>query len=176
MIGVASTSGPLRHTSFPGHPYPPSGFVHNPFSSNPDDLLSVADVARVRADLLADGDAELEAFAAGDRSALSRADTGNRLTRLKQLLDENDANGIVQQEQDSRGSIVVGRLPDPRDPSVTWCVQESGTSTLIDIAKSGGKQLRIQRYRFAGRFWLARVGDRYLITDADVGNQSLTNG
>jgi hypothetical protein len=176
VIGVASTYGPLRHTSFPGHPYPPAGYVQNPFSSNPDDLLSAADVARVRTDLLADGDSELRAFALGDKSVLSQADVGNRLTRLEQILDENDANGIVQREQDNRGSIVVGRLPDPRDPSITWCVQETGTSTLTDISKSGGQQLRVQRYRFEGRFWLSKVGDHYLIADADVTNQSLTSG
>lgn len=175
-IAGASILGPLRRTSLPGHSYPPAGYVQNPFSKDPDDLLSLADVARVKADVLADGDFEVRAFAEGDQSMLARADTGNRLARLHAILDVNNAIGIVQQEQDNRSSIVVGRHPDPRAPSVMWCVQESGDSTLVDIAKADGRELRTQRYRFEGKFWLTRVGDRYLITDAEVTNQTLTTG
>jgi len=175
-LALASTLGPLRHTGFPGHPYPPPGYVRNPFSSDPGDLLSSADVARVRADLLGDGDVELRAFATGDGSQLARADAGDRLARLRQLVANNEFSGIIQQEQDSRSSLVVGRLRDSRDPSVTWCAQERGITTLIDVAKAGGQRLQTRRYRFEGRFWLARFGDRYLITDADVVNQSLPDG
>ena len=175
VVVLVSLAQPLRHTSFPGHPYPPPGFTVNPFSSDKDDLISVSEAARVKADLLADGDAEVEAFARDDRSVLERADTGNRLALLRRLLEENSQAGIVQQERDSRDRIVVGRLADPREPSVTWCVEENGTSTVIDIAKSSLVQLRTRSYRFEGRFWLTRMGDRYLIADAEITNRPLTN-
>jgi len=166
----------LQYSSFPGHPYPPMGFTRNPFSSDPHDLISAAEATRVRTDLLADGQVELEAFGRGDKSLLTRADTGDRLALLQRLIDENTAAGIVQQEQDSRDSIVAGKLPDPRDPTVTWCVRETGTTTVTDIANSNGQQLRTRRYRFEGTFWLARVGGRYLIKDAEITNQPMPMG
>src|SRR2546423_5893528 len=61
VIALATAYGPLRHTSFPGHPYPPAGYVENPFSSNSDDLLSAADVARVRSEFDRDSQIDLRA-------------------------------------------------------------------------------------------------------------------
>src|SRR6266699_2601358 len=70
VLGAATASGPLRHTSFPGHPYPPAGFYLNPFSNSPDDLVDAAEAARVKADLLNDGAAELQALESGDPNML----------------------------------------------------------------------------------------------------------
>jgi hypothetical protein len=165
---------PIR--SFPGHPYPPAGYVQDPFSTNPDDLLSTADVARVRSDFGRDGRVELDAFATGDAGVLSQGDTGGRLQALRQLVAQNSAAGIVQRYENHIASIVVGRRATPAGSSVTWSVDEHGTAALTDVAKATGRVLRTQTYSFDGRFWLAMVGGRYLITDAAISNEPSTGG
>jgi hypothetical protein len=166
VIGVASTYGPLRHTSFPGHPYPPAGYVQNPFSSNPDDLLSRADVARLRSEFDRDGQIDLQAVATGDTTVLSQARTGNALDSLRKLIDGNNAQGIAEREQVKDDAVIVGQLPDPGGPSqVKWCVEERGTGTITYFVKSTGTVVRTQTIPFDYRTWLAQVGDRYLITD-----------
>ena len=62
IIGLAVTGrlGDLKYWSFPGHPYPPTGYYINPFNSgDKGDLVNSADAARVKADLLTDGGIEL---------------------------------------------------------------------------------------------------------------------
>ena len=172
---VVATLGDLRHANFPGHPYPPAGFYRNPLPGQ-DELVNAAEAARVKADFERDGQLELQAFAQGNGALLSEADTGNSLTRLKQLLDQNTAQGIVRSYQNHVDHVSVGRLADPVTPGVSWCVEERGETRVIDTAKANGRQISTQTYRFAGRFWLARVGDRYLITDADVTNQPSAGG
>jgi len=176
VVAVAGTLGPLRHASFPGHPYPPSGYVLNPFSTNPDDLLSVADIARVRAAFEQDGQAELDAFARGDAGGLSLADAGARLHTLQQLIAQNNAAGIVQRYENHVESVLVGRRASPDSASIAWHVEEKGTTRLTDAAKATGRVLGTQSYRFNGRFWLAMIGGRYLITDAAVLNEPSPGG
>src|ERR1700686_3171978 len=58
------------------HPYPPAGYVQNPF--NPGDkgnLINVAQAAQVKADLLRDGQVELRAAGTGDGSLALQSDT-----------------------------------------------------------------------------------------------------
>jgi hypothetical protein len=166
VIVVVSTSGPLRHTSFPGHPYPPSGLVQNPFSSNPDDLLNVTDVARVKAEFSRDGDIDLQAVERGDTAILAQARTGNALDSLRKLIDTNNSQGIAEHELVKDNAVIVGRLPDPGGPAqVTWCVEERGVGTIAYFVKSTGAVVRTQAVPFDYRIWLAQVGDRFLITD-----------
>jgi hypothetical protein len=166
VIAVAATSGPLRHTSFPGHPYPPSGFVQNPLSSNPDDLLSAADVARVRSEFDRDGQIDLRAVESGDTAILTQARTGNALDSLRKLIDANNGQGVAEREQIKDDAIVVGQLSDPGGPAqVKWCVEERGVGTITYFVKSTGSVVRTETIRFDYRFWFAQVGDGYLITD-----------
>jgi len=166
MIAVASVSGPLRHTNFPGHPYPPPGFVQNPFSSNPDDLLNVADVARVRTEFERDSQIDLQAVERGDTGILAQARTGNALGSLRKLIDTNNAQGIAEHEQVKDDSVIVGQLSDPGGPpQVKWCVEERGTGIITYFLKSTGNVVRTQTIPFDYRIWLAQAGDRYLITD-----------
>src|SRR5438046_1789356 len=90
VIGVASTYGPLRHTSFPGHRFPPAGYVVNPFTNSPDDLLSTSDVARVRAEFDRDSRIDLQAVATGDTGVLSQARAGAALDSIRTLVETNN--------------------------------------------------------------------------------------
>ncbi len=165
---LGSTYGPLRHASFPGHPYPPSGFVQNPFSSSPDDLLSAADVARVRSEFDRDSQIDLNAVESGDTAILTQARTGNALDSLRKLIDSNNARGLAEHEQIKDDAIIVGRLPDPNDPGVKWCVEERGSGTNTYFVKSTGQTVRTETVSFDHRIWLVAAGDRYLITDVEV--------
>ena len=167
VLGVATASGPLRHTSFPGHPYPPTGFSLNPFSNSPDDLVDAAEAARVKADLLNDGAVELQALQSGDPSMLTRSTTGNELAQLRKVVEANNANGVTERDQPHLDSVIVGRLQDP-NASTTWCVEERGSGGITYLAKSDGRVVRTDTVSFDNRFWLARVGGRYLITDVEV--------
>jgi hypothetical protein len=68
--------GPLRQASYPGHPYPPSGYTANPFGG---DLINASDAQRIKEDFLNDGAIELQAFQRGDSSLLAQSDTGSSL-------------------------------------------------------------------------------------------------
>src|SRR5258708_2372365 len=86
IIGLAMTGrlGHLKYWSFPGHPYPPTGYYVNPFNSgDKGDLVNSADAARVKADLLTDGGIELQAVAANDASMLNQSTTGRALTAIR---------------------------------------------------------------------------------------------
>ncbi len=173
VIVVTTKLGDLQHANFPGHQYPPAGFYRNPVPGG-DELVNAAEAARVKADFQRDGQAEVDAFALGDPAPLTQFDAGGHLTRLRQVIDQNNAAGVVQRYENHVDSLVVGRCTAPTDPSVQWCAVEKGSAKLVDVAKSSGQVLRTQTYRFDGKFWLAKAGDRYLITDAAISNQPLT--
>lgn len=168
VVVVASARGPLRHVSFPGHPYPPPGLVQNPFSDR-DDLLDETDVVRVRSEFQRDSQVDLVAVERGDAGLLEQARTGNALDSLVRLIESNNAQGIAEREQVSDDAVIVGRLPDPNDPEhVTWCVEERGRGTNTYFAKTTGQPVRTETVTFDHRTWLARAGDRYLIKDVEV--------
>jgi hypothetical protein len=164
--------GPLRQANYPGHPYPPPGYTANPFGG-PGDLISASDAQRVKEDLLNDGALEVQAFQRGDSSLLAQSDTGNSLARLQVLVQQDAAAGVVRRYDNQVQRVVVGQTPDRASPSVTWAVEEMGQATLTTIRKSNGQAVDTQHYRFDGKFWLVKVGDRYLITDAEVTNQPI---
>ena len=167
VIVVTTKADALRHGSFPGHPYPPAGFYRNPYP-DAEELVSAAEAARVKADLLQDGQVELQALEQGDSSAIAQADTGNSLAKLRQLIDGNNASGVAEHEAVRIDAIVVGLLPDPNNPQVKWCVEERGSGTITYFTKTNGQTLRSQTVTFDNRFWLVRLGNRYLITDVEV--------
>lgn len=172
VIAAATTFGDLQHANFPGHPYPPSGFYRNPFPGS-DELINAAEAAQVKADFVRDGQVEVDAFARGDPTPLAQVAAGGHLARLRQVIDQNTSAGLVQHYENHMDSLMVGRCRAPTDSSTEWCVVEKGTATLADVVKASGQVLRTQSYRFEGKFWIAKAGDHYLITDAAITNQPL---
>jgi hypothetical protein len=160
----------LRYLNVPIlRPYPPAGYVQNPF--NPGDkgnLINVAQAAQVKADLARDGQLELRAAETGDGSLALQSDTGRALQALTALIDQNNRQGIVERVQNSVDSVVVGHLADPNDPSAVWAVKETGHASISYVSKSDQSVVRQQAVRFESTFWLVLKGDRYLITDALV--------
>jgi hypothetical protein len=151
------------------HPYPPAGYAQNPFNpGGKSDLISVSEAGRVRADLLKDGQTELRALEIGDPASLSNAAIGRAQERLATLISQNNSAGVFEREQVKLESVVVGRLSDPNDASIVWMVEERGTGTITYVSKSTQAVVRSQSVSFTSRFWLTKVGDRYLIADALV--------
>jgi hypothetical protein len=169
-LGLTGRLADLRHANLPFHPYPPTGYALNPFNpGNPDDLINVAEANQVKADLLADGRTESDALARGDVSSLDQVATAGALVALRRLIGSNNSQGIHEKSDTSLQSVVVGKLADPNDPKIQWCVQESGSGTLTYIKSSTGEVLRSQRLQFKSRYWLRRGADgRYLIADSLV--------
>lgn len=172
-IGWFSLSGRLAGLQYANvplvRPYPPPGHFVNPYTGDPRDILSSAEASKVKADLLRDGELQLDALARGDPSILPQTATGNYLAKLNEVMAANNAQAVVYREQHHLDSIVVGRLADPNSPSsITWCVEERGSGEAAYVSKSSGRSVSSYRFRFQARFWLARVGDRYLIADAEV--------
>jgi hypothetical protein len=165
---VATRFGDLQHASFPGHPYPPPGTYRNPFANNPADLVNASQAARVKAEFQRDSQIDLQAVERGDAASLPQARTGNALNSLRQLIESNSSQGIAEREVIRDQAVVVGRLPDPNDGRVMWCVEERGSGTNTYFLTSTGQPTRTQTISFDNRIWLVRVGDRYLITDVEV--------
>jgi hypothetical protein len=172
-IGWFSLSGrlaSLQYTNVPVlHPYPPAGYFVNPYTGDPRDLLNSAEASRVKADLLRDGQLQVDALAQGSATVLSQTATGNYLAKLDETVATNNAQGVVYREQHQVDSMTVGRLGDPNSPTfITWCVEESGSGAATYVNKLSGQSVSAYRFRFRNRFWLARVGDRYLVADAAI--------
>ncbi len=167
-LAVSGRLGALKYLNVPlVHPYPPAGYVQNPFDpSDRSDLINVGQAARVKTDLLADGTTEVLAAEKGDQTLLSLAATGRALDKLIVLLQQEEAQGVFEHVQNHFDSVVAGRLPDPNDPAVTWAVEEKGTAEITYTSRTSGMLVRTERVRFDNTFWLVQVGQRYLITDA----------
>ena len=163
----------LRYLNIPLlHPYPPAGYVQNPFNPvDKGDIINVAQAAQVKADLLRDGQLELRAAETGDSTFAQEADTGRALEALTALIQQNNSQGIVERVQNKFDSVVVGHLPDPNDSHVVWAVKETGRATISDLSKSDQSLVRQQVVRFENTFWLVLKGGHYLITDALVQTQ-----
>ncbi len=88
VLGATGRLGDLRYLNIPlVHPWPPAGYYQNPFNpTDHGDLVSSAEAAKVKADLVTDGQIELQATRTGDGSHLTEADTGNNLMRLRSVL------------------------------------------------------------------------------------------
>ena len=173
LVGWASLSGrlaSLQYTNIPVvHPYPPQGMFVNPYTGDPRDLVSSAEAAKVKADFLRESQLQLNAFARGDRSILPQTATGRFLSKLDESLVSNNASGILEQEQDHIDSVVIGRLADPNAPTaINWCVEERGSGQTNFVQRSTGATTRKLSFHFQSRYWMIRVGDRYLMADAMI--------
>jgi hypothetical protein len=175
-LGATGRLGDLRHMNIPViHPWPPAGYYQNPFNpTDHGDVINSADAAKVKADLLTDGQIELQAARTGDGSHLTEADTGNNLERLRSLLARNAADGVTEDFSNQITKVTVGKLADPNDPTVTWCVQEIGTSRITYTRTSDGSVVRTQLIKFEDRFWLVKQSGHYLITDVQVTSQVIS--
>jgi hypothetical protein len=169
-LSVGGRLAGLQYANVPVvHPYPPAGQFVNPFTGDPRDLVNSSAAAKVKADLLHDGDVQLAALAEGTTAVLPQTATGNYLQKLNETVAADNAQGVVYREQHQLTSVVVGRLPDPNAPTtVTWAVEERGSGEAAYLSKSSGKTVSSYHGHFQNRFWLARVGDRYLIADAEI--------
>ncbi len=172
-VAWASLTGRLSSLQYANvpvvHPYPPAGYVVNPFTGDPRDLVNGADAASVRGDFLQESQLQLDAFARGDRSILPQTATGRYLSTLDATLQSNNTSGILEQEQDHNDSVVVGRLADPNAPSaITWCVQQRGSGETRFVQKSNGAVTRTLRFHFTSRYWMVRVGRHFLMADAMI--------
>ncbi len=175
VLGATGRLGDLRYLNIPLiRPWPPAGYYQNPFNpTDRGDVVNFADASKVKADLLADGQIELQAVRDGNTAALDGADSGNRLQKLSQVIADDNAKGIYGTESTNYSSVVVGRLADPNAPTATWCVEERGTSTIKYLSKSTGGVVQTDTFRFDDKFWLVWSGTRYLITDAGISNQPI---
>ncbi len=175
-LAITGRLADLRYLNVPlVHEYPPAGYVQNPFNpSDKGDLVSVTEAARVKADLLEDGQLELRALELGDVAPLNGAATGRALERLSALIAQNNATGLVEREQIKFDAIIVGRLPDPNDPSIVWMVEERGVGAISFYSKSTNALVKQESVRFTSRFWLAKVENRYLIADALVRSEPVS--
>ncbi|MDQ6883762.1 MAG: hypothetical protein M3077_05925 [Candidatus Dormibacteraeota bacterium] len=155
------------------HPYPPAGYIQNPFNpADKGDLISVPEAARVKADLIRDGQLELRSAETGDVTFAQQSDTGKALDTLTALIQQNSSQGIVERVQNKFDSVVAGHLADPNDSHVVWAVKETGSATVSYLAKSDQHLLRQEAVRFENTFWLVLKGDHYLIIDALVQTKS----
>jgi len=170
---LASRVVDLRYVNIPVlHPYPPSGYIQNPFNpTDRADLIPAAAAAKVKADLLADGKIEVDAAATGDSSMLATVETGRSLAAVMGILDANAKRGVVEKSSTALASVIVGRLADPSDGSITWCVEERGTTTLTYVRRDTGAIAEQTSFRIVGKFWLVKQGARYLIADRMVTSQ-----
>ncbi len=173
FLAATGRLGDLRYANIPlVHPYPPAGFYQNSFNpTDRGDLINAATAAKVKSDLVADGQIELQATRTGDGSHLTEADAGNNLARLKSVLARNAAGGVTEDFTNQLSKVTVGKLVDPNDRTVTWCVEEIGTSRITYSRASDGSVVSQQLIKFDDRFWLVDQGGHYLITDVQVTTQ-----
>jgi len=177
VLGATGHVGDLRYVNIPLlHPWPPAGYYQNPFNpTDRGDIVSASEAAKVKNDLVADGQVELQADRAADGSLLAGADTGNRLTKLRAALEQNRAAGVSEDFTNQLTSVRAGKLADPNDASVTWCVEEVGTSRITLTSLTNGQIIRQYTIRFDDKFWMVLVGGRYLITDAEVQTETVSS-
>ena len=176
VLGATGSLGDLRYLNIPLiHPWPPAGYYQNPFNpTDRGDMVNSAEAAKVKADLVTDGQIELQATRTGDASHLTEADSGNNLARLRSVLARNATDGVTEDFTNQVTKVTVGKLADPNDPAVTWCVEEIGTSRITYSRTSNGSVVQTQLIKFDDRFWLVQQSGHYLITDVQVTSQVIS--
>src|SRR5438105_5994622 len=97
-LAATGRLGELRYLNVPLiHPYPPAGYVQNPFNpGDKSDIINVAQAAQVKADLLRDGQVEVAAAASGDPGTPSTALTGRALDNFAALIHQNNSDNAAQ--------------------------------------------------------------------------------
>ena len=175
-LAVTGRLAELQYLNVPLlHPYPPAGYVQNPFNpGDKGDLISVSEAAKVKADLLKDGQIEFRALETGDPSLVGQADTGRAADALSRLIAQNNAQGLFERQQTKLESVTVGRRADLNDPSITWAVEEHGTATITYYSKTTNSVVRQDSLRATAKFWLVKIGGRYLIADVSIASQPIS--
>ena len=109
-LAASGQLGDLRYLNVPlVHPWPPTGYYQNPFNpTDRGDIVNASEAAKVKNDLVADGQVELKADRAADGSLLAGADTGNRLSKLRVALEQNRAAGVPEDFTNQLTSVRVG--------------------------------------------------------------------
>lgn len=180
LVGWASLSGrlaSLQYTNVPFvHRYPPQGMFVNPFTGDPRDLISVAEAQKVRSDFLQDGQTELDAFSRGDPAPLPNAETGRALSKARQVMTQNTAQGLVERDEVHIESVSVGFLADSNDSQIRWCVREIGHGAVVFASRSTGAVVSRKEVRFDSKYWLIQSGGRYLIADVLITTQPSNAG
>src|SRR5260370_4270529 len=168
VLGATGRLGDLRYANVPLiHPWPPSGYYQNPFNpTDRGDLVNASEAAKVKSDLVADGQIELQAYRASDGSLLDGADTGNRLVKLGAALAQNPAAGVSESFTNHLPSVRVRRLHAPNLSSGTWCVEEIGTSRITLTNTANGQTIRRYTIRFDDQVSMALLAGKNLPTDA----------
>ena len=178
LIGWLSLTGRLAGLQYANvplvHPYPPAGYFVNPFTGDQRDLIKTADAQKVKADFLQDGQIELEAFSRGDQASLARAETGRALSKARDVMAQNTAQGLVERDEVHLDSVTVGYLRDPNDPSIRWAVRETGRGAIVFASRPTGVVTSKQAVRFDSKYWLVQSAGRYLIADVEITTQSVT--
>ena len=176
FLGATGQLSDLRYLNIPLiHPWPPAGSYQNPFNpTDRGDIVNASQAAKVKSDLVEDGQVELKAYRASDGSLLDGADTGNRLVKPRAALVQNHAAGVSEDFTNQLTSVRAGKLADPNDASVTWCIEEVGTSRITLTNAANGQTIRQYTIRFDDKFWMVLVGGRYLITDAEVQSETIS--
>src|SRR5258708_20548255 len=161
-LGATGGRGDLGCANIAGiDPWAPAGYYQNPFNpADRGDVVNASDAAKVKGDLVADGQVELRAYQTSDGSLLQGADTGNRLAKLRSALDQNHAAGVFEDFKNQLTTVRVGKLVDPNDSSVTWCVQEIGTSRITLTKAADGSVIQQFSITFDDKFWMKSVGGR----------------
>jgi hypothetical protein len=177
VIGWTSLTGRLaglQYVNVPGiHKFPPNGYFVNPFTDDPRDLVSASEAARVKADFLQDGQIELDAFGRGDSRTLPQAETGRALSKSRDVMAQNAAQGLVERDEVHLDSVSVGYLADPNDASIRWAVREVGHGALVFVSRSTGVVTSKQTIRFDSKYWLVQSNGRYLIADVLITSQPI---
>src|SRR5260370_9650987 len=113
VLGATGQLSDLRYLNIPLiHPWPPAGSYQNPFNpTDRGDIVNASQAAKVKSDLVEDGQVELKAYRASDGSLLDGADTGNRLVKLRAALGQNRAAGATEDLTNHPHSVPVRKLP-----------------------------------------------------------------
>jgi len=175
VLGAMGQLGDVRYLNIPlVHPWPQAGYYQNPFNpTDRGDVVNASEAAKVKNDLVADGQVELQAVRTGDGSMLPQADTGRNLARIRSVLARNAADGVTEDIANQITKTVVGKLADPNDSSITWCVEEVGTSRVTYTRTEDGSVARVEFLAFDDRFWLVKQGGRYLIADVQISSRAI---
>jgi hypothetical protein len=178
IIGWLSLTGRLAGLQYANvpvvHPYPPTGYIVNPFTGDARDLVKAADAQQVKGDFLQDGQAELDAFGRGDPALLARADTGRALSKARDVMAQNTAQGLVERDEVHLDAVTVGYLPDPNEASIRWAVRETGRGAIVFASRTTGAVTSRQAVRFDSKYWLVQSSGHYLIADVQITSQPVT--
>ena len=125
--------------------------------------------AKVKADFLADQDAEAKALTNGDQSLLGGHLSDSALGDvIQQISGQSGAPPAVSFQP---ASLTILRAADSADPSLTIEVQEDGTKSVV-TSNGPDAAPTAQTISFQGDFWMRNpTGSHYTIADQKIQTQ-----